>query len=105
MRYLRIPLGFLLLVLTFVIGVVGRDTLHERWLIENAKQIRPGMSESEVTTILGSPTSRHMSDITGVYWCYGSDSFQDRADYCGEVEIEMSSTRPGRVLKVLPIIP
>ena len=107
MKYLRVPLGLALLSLTFVVGVIVRDVLHERQLKENVKEIRVGMTESDVINILGSPTSRRMSDIPGIYWCYGTDSFQDREEYCGKVEIEMSSLGSGGrvVIKVLPIIP
>ncbi len=90
-------------VSTFLSGVTIRDAYQERWLKKNVKLIHPGMTDQEVIAILGRPTSRHMSDIPGDYWCWGSDSFSDNPDYCGKVTLQMGPT--GIVEKVLPIIP
>lgn len=60
------------------------------------------MPKQEVIEIIGEPTSRHMVDSPGTYWCYGSDSFEDREEYCGNAAIEMGANV---VLSVPPIIP
>jgi hypothetical protein len=57
------------------------------------------MSGEEVISLLGRPTSKAISDISGEYWCYGSSSWMDpdKDSYCGNVLIEMS--RDGHVVK------
>lgn len=35
-------------------------------------RITIGMSEAEVISILGEPTSKALIDIPRLYWCYGS---------------------------------
>lgn len=102
MSYFRVPLGIALLISTFVAGVLIRDYLHERYLKANVSRIQPGMSSAEVTAILGPPTSKHISDIPGVCWCFGSDSFESHEEYCGKVSIEMS--RDGHVVAISPVI-
>jgi hypothetical protein len=111
-KYAKIPrmgrltkLGKIMLGLAFFFGafegsVLLRDRLYERQLQTNKSRIKAGMSEAEVIAILGQPTSKHMSDIPGLYWCYGSDtsdSWDYEGVYCGTVGIEMSPG--GRVVR------
>ena len=99
LSYFRIPLGIAILISTFVAGVLVQDYARERYLKANIDRIQPGMTSAEVIAILGPPTSKHMSDIEGLYWCFGSDSFETHAEYCGTVSIEMS--RGGRVVSIV----
>lgn len=103
MRLVYYLFSFVLFVATFVGSVKLHDSYRESWLTEQVKLIRLDMSKDEVIQILGKPTSSHISDIPGVYWCYGSDSFNTYEEYCGKVSLEMS--RYGRVASILPTIP
>lgn len=103
MKVIQIIVGFVLFIGIFLGSVKIHDRYHEYWLKETIKGVRPGMTDFEVIRILGKPTSRHMSDIPGEYWCYGSDSFNDSEDYCGKVMLEMG---PGKhVVSISPAIP
>ena len=52
-----------------------------------------GMSEAEVISILGEPTSKATIDTPGLYWCYGRETRADweRSDvYCRNTALQMS---------------
>ena len=81
--------GLILLAATFTSGVLISDGISEYRLRKDIKQISAGMTDKEVTTILGPPTSRLMSDIDpGRYWLYKTDTFNDSDGY---LVLEMSS--------------
>jgi hypothetical protein len=92
----RIGAGVLILVVTFIVGVLIHDYLYERFLQENKGRIKAGMSEAEVISILGEPTGKSMIDQPGSYWCYGSSTW-DRWSYgdvyCGSVGFTMTDTK------------
>lgn len=100
---LSCSIGLVLFVTTFVGSVVVRDAYEEGWLKENVVRIQPGMPESELIEILGKPTSYHMSDEPGTYWCYGSNSFNTSEEYCDKVMVLMGSNN--RVIEVGAIVP
>ncbi len=103
MKVIRITLGIFILLIVFVGSVLISDRYREYRLKENIKRVQPGMTAEEVIAIMGRPTSHHMSDIPGEYWCWGSDSFEDHPEYCGKVMLEMG---PGkRVVSISPVIP
>lgn len=85
----------------FLGSVEVRDQVYERSLKANVHRIQAGMSAANVVSILGEPTSKNISDIPGVYWCYGSSTW-DRWSYgevyCGEIIFEMSDHRGGHVV-------
>lgn len=90
----KIAIGLSLLLAAFFGGIAVRDNWRERHLQANHARITVGMSEAEVIAILGEPTSKHMSDIPGLYWCYSSDTWQEweLGDvHCGTMMLEMGS--------------
>jgi len=95
--------GFVLFLITFIGSVQVRDSIHESWIKSQVRQVGTGMTKQEVIKILGQPTSYHMSDEPGTYWCYGSDSFNSYEEYCGKVMLFMGSD--DRVVRVGEIIP
>ncbi len=99
-KIVKIAIGLILLIVCFVGSIAVRDRWRENHLQANKGKITVGMSEAEVISILGEPTSKHMSDIPGLYWCYGSDTWREWAyndEYCGNTLLEMSSG--GRVVR------
>ncbi|MEQ1607087.1 MAG: hypothetical protein ABL999_19655, partial [Pyrinomonadaceae bacterium] len=53
------------------------------------------MSEAEVISILGEPTSKAMSDTPGLYWCCGNDTLEQWDDgdvYCGHTMFQIAAT-------------
>ena len=95
--------GFILFLFTFVGSIQVRDYVYERWIKSQVRQIVPGMTRQEVINVLGKPTSFHMSDEPGHYWCYGSETFNSYEQYCGSVMLLMGSD--DRVIRVGEIIP
>lgn len=80
----------MLLSATFTSGVLITDGISEYQLRKNIKQISAGMTDKEVTAILGRPTSKSMSDIgPACYWVYKTDTFNVNSD--GYLVLEMSS--------------
>ena len=99
-RIAKIAVGLCLLIAAFVGVIAVRDSWRESDLQANKARIKVGMSEAEVIAILGEPTSKHMSDIPGLYWCYSSDTWQEweLGDvHCGTMMLEMS--REGHVVR------
>jgi outer membrane protein assembly factor BamE (lipoprotein component of BamABCDE complex) len=89
-RILTGVFGLILLATTFTSGVLISDGISEYRLRKNIKQISAGMTDREVTAILGPPTAKAMSDIDpGRYWLYKTDAFNPTTD--GHLVLEMSS--------------
>jgi hypothetical protein len=59
--------GFLVLFACFLVFIAVRDGRREDRLQANKGRITVGMSEAEVISILGEPTSKAMSDTPGLY--------------------------------------
>ena len=100
---LRYIAGFVLFLITFIGSIQVRDCLYESWIKSQVRQVETGMARHEVIKILGRPTSYHMSDEPGTYWCYGSNSFNSYEEYCGKVMLLMGSDN--RVIRVGEILP
>jgi hypothetical protein len=89
-----------LLICTFFMAVYLRDEWYDRWLQYNIETLQNGMTEEEVISQIGRPSTTYIGDIgPGIYWCYRSRSFEDNPDYCG-YELEMSAP-PRKLVKVL----
>jgi hypothetical protein len=81
--------GLMLLATTFTSGVLISDGISEYRLRKNIKQISVGMTDREITAILGERTDKAMSDIDpGRYWLYKTDTFNAKTD--GHLVLEMS---------------
>ena len=92
-RIVKILSGLVLIGAAFIGSVVYRDYSYENFLQANKGRIKSGMTSSEVVAILGEPTSKHMTDGPGAYWCYGSstlEAWQYGDVYCGSVGFEMT---------------
>ena len=95
----KIVMGLGLVIAAFIAFIAIRDSWRESHLQANHARIKIGMSEAEVIAILGEPTSKHISDIPGLYWCYSSDTWQQwefGEVHCGSMMLEMS--RDGHVV-------
>ncbi len=100
---LKCTVGFLLFLTTFVGSVEIRDRAYEAWVKNQVARVVPGMTDKQVISIIGKPTSYHMSDEPGSYWCYGSNSFNSYEEYCGKVMLLMGTDN--RVIRVGEVIP
>jgi outer membrane protein assembly factor BamE (lipoprotein component of BamABCDE complex) len=100
-----IVISLVIFVICFTASVKLRDYFYERSLRNNIQKIKVGMSEKEVFEILGKPSLGEMSDISGEYWCYDTDSIARTLEpqpeiRCGHLLLEMSAPVNGRVVKV-----
>lgn len=50
--------------------------LRDDHIQANKGKITIGMSETGIISIPGEPASKSLSDIPGLYWCCGSDSWK-----------------------------
>ena len=81
-------------------GVCLRDELYDRWLHSNIETFHPGMTEQDVISKIGRPSTTYIGDIgPGIYWCYPTRSFEDSPDYCGYA-LEMSAP-PRKFVQVI----
>ena len=100
MSILKIIGGIILLLFTFISSVLIRDYLYDRRLTAAVENFSPGMTEDEIVSRIGRPSTTYIGDIgPKIYWCYGSRSFEDNPDYCG-IALEMSAP-PRKLVKVL----
>ncbi len=97
-----IVFGLLVFLSYFITSLFVRDYFYEQALRENINRIKIGMPEGKVITILGKPSNIAMSDISGTYWSYNTNSFYmyDNPEYIGGyLLLEMSSDK--KVVKVI----
>ena len=99
-------IALVIFVICFTASVKLRDYFYEQSLRKNIQKIRVGMTEKEVIEILGKPSLAEMSDISGEYWCYDTDSIARTIEpqpeiRCGYLLLEMSSAVNGHVVKVI----
>ncbi|MFT3745789.1 MAG: hypothetical protein QM785_16050 [Pyrinomonadaceae bacterium] len=89
----KVIIVVLLLIACFFGFIYVRDRWREDHIQANKGSITIGMPEAEVIAILGEPTSKAMIDTPGLYWCYGSDTWEqwELGDvYCGSTALQMS---------------
>lgn len=96
--------GFFVFSVCFVISSRCRDYFYEKQLRENIHKVKNGMTEDEVTALLGKPTQRMSSDSASQYWCYETDTISHILDdqpeiRCSHLLTEISS-KTDRVIKV-----
>jgi len=97
----KILFGIILLSFTFVTATVLGDSIENWQIRRNLQFVEPGMTESDLRSLLGEPTCMTNADIgPREYWSFGKDSFTDNPDFCGSVLIEMSAP-PRTVRKVI----
>jgi len=98
--------GPVIFVICFTAGVKFRDHFYEQSLRKNIQKISVGMTEKQVIEIPGKPSLGEMSDISGEYWCYDTDSIARTIEpqpeiRCGHLLLQMSSGVNGHVVKVI----
>jgi outer membrane protein assembly factor BamE (lipoprotein component of BamABCDE complex) len=98
-------IGLFIFLVCFMASVKLRDYFYETQLRNNIQKIKIGMSEQEVIEILGKPSNRFSSDSPTNYWCYDTDSIAQTLEEqsemrCGNILIEMSFYKDGKVIKV-----
>jgi hypothetical protein len=96
----RLLVYLVLMAITFVTGASVDDYYAQRRFSENVKKIEIGMSENEVTDLLGKPTSRTISDIEGEYLCFSGGSFHFNPSTKCVLMLQMN--RQGRVVTGFP---
>ena len=88
------------MAVTFVVGASIDDYYAQQRFRENVKKIEVGMSENEVTNLLGKPTSRKISDIEGGYLCFSGGFFHVNPSTNCVLMLQMN--RAGRVVTGFP---
>ena len=71
------------LAVVVIAGIWANAYRHNKRVNSRIKLIRVGMSQQQVTGILGRPVKRHMTDGPGEIWCYTIYPFDDYDENCG----------------------
>jgi len=102
MSRIRVAIGIILSVSTFIAALYASDRIQNWQIRRNIQFVETGTTENELKGLLGSPTCVTSSDIAPrQYWSFGKDSFTDDPNFCGSVVLIEMSAPPRKVLKVL----